>query len=121
VVRGFVIQGGGYGKDLGKKPVRDPVANEADNGFSNKAGTVAMARSGEKDSAADEFFINVADNPELDHGDETDEGFGYCVFGRVVDGMDVVRKINWKVVRPKDGFEDLPVEPVVIISAQRFD
>lgn len=121
VVRGFVIQGGGYGRDLEKKPARSPIVNEAKNGLANKAGTVAMARSMEKDSAADEFFINAADNPDLDHVDETDEGFGYAVFGQVVEGMDVVKKINWKVTKPRDGFGELPVEPVVIVSAKRFE
>lgn len=121
VVRGFVIQGGGYGRDLEKKPTGEPVKNEADNGLANEAGTVAMARAEGKDTATDEFFINAADNPDLDHTDESDEGFGYCVFGRVVEGMDTVKKINWKVTKPRDGFAELPVEPVVIVSVQRFD
>lgn len=121
VVRGFVIQGGGYGRDLEKKPIRGHVVNEADNGLSNESGTVAMARSAGKDSAADEFFINAGDNPDLDHQGEADEDYGYCVFGRVVDGMDVVKKINWKVTKPREGFGELPVEPVVIVSVQRFE
>jgi len=121
VVRGFVIQGGGYGKDLEKKPTREPIANESANGLANKAGTVAMARAAEKDSATDEFFINAGDNPDLDHADETDEGYGYAVFGQVAEGMDVVKKINWKVTKPRDGFGELPVEPVVLVSAKRFE
>jgi peptidyl-prolyl cis-trans isomerase B (cyclophilin B) len=80
-----------------------------------------MARAEGKHTATDEFFINAADNPDLDHRDESDEGFGYCVFGRVVEGMDTVKKINWKVTKPRGGFAELPVEPVVIVSVQRFD
>jgi cyclophilin family peptidyl-prolyl cis-trans isomerase len=121
VVRGFVNQGGGYDWKLNKKPTRAPIVNEAANGLSNAKGTLAMARAPEKDSARDEFFINVEDNPDLDHQDDTDEGFGYAVFGRVAEGMDVVRKINWKVIKPKDGFDDLPADPPEIVSAQRFD
>jgi cyclophilin family peptidyl-prolyl cis-trans isomerase len=121
VVRGFVIQGGGYGRDMVKRPTHDPIPNEAVNGLSNEKGTVAMARTPDKDSARDEFFINAADNPVLDHKDETDEGYGYAVFGRVVEGEDVVKKINWKVTKPKDFFTDLPVEPVVIVAARRFE
>lgn len=122
VVRGFVIQGGGYGRDLVKKPVREPVANEAKGGLSNEKGTVAMARAAEKDSATDEFFINAEDNAaDLDHQDDTDEGYGYCVFGRVAEGLDVVKKINWKVVKPKGDFPELPVDEVLIRSVKRFE
>jgi len=121
VVRGFVIQGGGYGPDLNKKPVHEPIVNEAHNGLSNELGTLAMARALDKDSAADEFFINAADNPGLDHKDDTDEGYGYAVFGRVVEGLDVVRKINWKVVKPRNGFNELPVDTVTIVTARRFE
>jgi cyclophilin family peptidyl-prolyl cis-trans isomerase len=121
VVRGFVIQGGGYDYKLEKKPAREPIVNEADNGLSNEAGTLAMARGPEKDSARDEFFINAADNPSLDHAGRSDEDFGYAVFGRVVEGMDVVKKINWKVTKARDGFDDLPVEPPVIKSVRRFE
>jgi cyclophilin family peptidyl-prolyl cis-trans isomerase len=121
IVRGFVIQGGGYDRYLNRKPAHEPVENEAHNGLSNLRGTVALARAEAKDSARDEFFINAADNPDLDHEDETDEGCGYAVFGQVVEGMDVVKKINWKVVKPRDGFPDLPQEEVLILSARRFD
>ena len=105
----------------GKKPTGEPIVNEADNGLLNKKDTVAMARAPEKDSATDEFFINAVDNPSLDHEDDTDEGFGYCVFGSIVDGADVAKKINWKVVKPQGEFESLPVEPVWIVSARRFE
>ena len=118
IVRNFVIQGGGYDRDLQKKEVREAVINEADNGLSNTLGTLAMARSLARDSARDEFFINAVDNPELDHNDQTDEGYGYAVFGQVVDGLDVLKKINWKVVKPRPDFPELPKEEVVIRSLQ---
>ncbi|TVM14544.1 peptidyl-prolyl cis-trans isomerase [Oceanidesulfovibrio indonesiensis] len=121
VVRNFVIQGGGYTSLLEKKPTREPVPNEATNGLQNKAGTLAMARAMEKDSATDEFFINAADNPDLDHAGDTDEDYGYAVFGQVVEGMDVVKKINWKVVKPRDGFDELPVDAMEILSVSRYE
>jgi cyclophilin family peptidyl-prolyl cis-trans isomerase len=120
VVRGFVIQGGGYDRELNKKPTQEPIINEAKGGLSNTKGTVSMARAEDKDSARDEFFINAADNPGLDHEDDTDQGYGYAVFGQVIDGMDVVKKINWKVIKAKPGFPELPKEEVVIKSIQRF-
>jgi cyclophilin family peptidyl-prolyl cis-trans isomerase len=121
IVRGFVIQGGGYDRDLVKKPPHAPIANESTNGLSNAHGTLAMARAPEKDSACDEFFINAADNAELDHQDESDEGYGYAVFGRVVEGLNIVKKINWKLVKPRNGFDELPVDTVTIFSVRRFD
>lgn len=121
VVRGFVIQGGGYDSDLRKRPPREPVPNEADNGLRNVHGALAMARSEEKDSAMDEFFINAADNPDLDHQDDSDEGFGYAVFGQVIEGLDLVRKINWRVVKARGDFPELPVDPVVIRAVRRFE
>jgi cyclophilin family peptidyl-prolyl cis-trans isomerase len=121
VVRGFVIQGGGYDRGLNKKPTRDPIPNEAATTPSNTHGAVAMARGPQKNSATDEFFINAADNPELDHLDGSDEGYGYAVFGQVVEGLDVVKKINWKVVKPRDDFPELPVDTVEILAAARFD
>ena len=121
VVRDFVNQGGGYDQNLKKRSTLPPVGNEADNGLSNLAGTVAMARSQKKDSACDEFFINMSDNTFLDHQDDSDERFGYAVFGRVADGMDIAKKINWKVVKSRQGFMELPVDSVVIVSARRFE
>ncbi|MFT7625093.1 MAG: cyclophilin family peptidyl-prolyl cis-trans isomerase [Myxococcota bacterium] len=122
VVRGFVIQGGGYDDELNKKPTRAAIANEADNGVSNQRNTVAMARAPEKDSASDQFFINCADNSaDLDHMDDTDQGFGYAVFGQVIEGADVVKKINWKVTRPRGDFPDLPAESMRILTARRFE
>ncbi|MFW5734601.1 MAG: peptidylprolyl isomerase [Oceanidesulfovibrio sp.] len=121
VVRNFVIQGGGYTPQLEKKPTREPIPSEAANGLLNTAGTLAMARAPEKDSATDEFFINAADNPDLDHAGESDEDYGYAVFGRVVEGMEVVKKINWKVVKPRDGFDELPVDTMEILSVSRYE
>jgi cyclophilin family peptidyl-prolyl cis-trans isomerase len=122
VVRNFVVQGGGYDYKLNKKPTHEPIANEAKNGLSNVKGTLAMARSAEKDSARDEFFINAEDNGEtLDHCGESDEDYGYAVFGMVEEGMEIVKKINWGVVKPQEGFEDLPADPVDIIRIERLD
>ncbi|MCF8105183.1 MAG: peptidylprolyl isomerase [Desulfohalobiaceae bacterium] len=120
VVRGYVIQGGGYDLELNKKPTHDPVENEAAGGLPNIKGSLALARAQEKDSARDEFFINAADNPDLDHVDETDEEYGYAVFGQVVEGMEVVKKINWKVVKARPGFPELPKDEVVVRSVQCF-
>lgn len=122
VVRGFVIQGGGYDRGLNKKPTLPPIPNEARGGLSNVTDSVAMARGPEKDSATDEFFINAADNgPDLDHQDESDEGYGYAVFGQVVEGSDVVKKINWRVVKSSGDFPELPKDEAYIVSARRFE
>lgn len=121
VVRKFVIQGGGYNRDFERKETFEPIPNEATNGLLNLKGTLSMARTAEKDSATDQFFINAEDNPELDHQDETDEGFGYAVFGHVVEGMDVVKKINWKRIESAHGFTEIPVDKIVISSAYRFE
>lgn len=122
VVRNFIVQGGGYDYKLEQKPTHDPIANEAENGLSNLKGSVAMARAAEKDSARDEFFINAEDNAEtLDHHGESDEEYGYAVFGMVVEGMEIVKKINWSVVKPREGFEDLPADPVDIVRIERLD
>ncbi|MEW5802640.1 MAG: peptidylprolyl isomerase [bacterium] len=118
VVPDFVIQGGGFTQDMTQKPTKAAVKNEATNKISNTAGTVAMARTSVVDSATSQFFINLRDNLFLDHKDETDQGFGYCVFGKVIEGMDVVTKIG-KVPTATKGFNrDVPVTPVVIKSVQ---
>ena len=118
VINGFMIQGGGFEPGMKQKPTRDPIENEADNGLTNTVGTVAMARTSDPHSASAQFFINVADNDFLNFRAPSANGWGYCVFGRVVEGMDVVEKI--KGVRTGNaGFhQDVPVEDVVIERAE---
>ncbi|MDD3312960.1 peptidylprolyl isomerase [Pseudodesulfovibrio sp.] len=121
VIRDFMIQCGGLTFSMQEKDHRDPIRNEAGNGLKNVKGSVAMARTGDPHSAAAQFYINVADNPDLDHTGESDEEFGYCVFGEVADGMDVALKISKSKTRSYQGFDDVPVDPVSIISARRFE
>jgi cyclophilin family peptidyl-prolyl cis-trans isomerase len=118
VIKGFMIQGGGLTEDMHQKAARPPIKNEAANGLKNVRGAVAMARSTVVDSATCQFFINLVDNPNLDHKDNTEEGFGYCVFGRVVAGMDVVDAIAEAPTGTRRGHRDVPREPIVIISAE---
>ncbi len=110
VIRGFMIQGGGLTPDMQRKPTKAAIANEAANGLKNTRGTIAMARTGEVNSATSQFFINTVDNTPLDHKSNDPAGFGYAVFGKVTGGMDVVDKIE--NVKTKPG--DVPVEPVMI-------
>ncbi|HTT07612.1 MAG TPA: peptidylprolyl isomerase [Gammaproteobacteria bacterium] len=117
VIDGFMIQGGGYLPGLKQKNTRPPVQNEANNGLSNKSGTIAMARTNDPHSASAQFFINVNDNPFLDHKATTAQGWGYCVFGRVVTGMDVVNEIKEVDTGHKGGMADVPREDVVINKA----
>ncbi len=122
VIPGFMIQGGGYGPDFGEKPARKPVRNEAGNGLRNEAGTIAMARTSDPHSATAQFFINVADNEFLNFRFPTQEGYGYCVFGKVVKGMDVVNRIvKVRTGSGRGGHRDVPVEPVVIESARLIE
>jgi cyclophilin family peptidyl-prolyl cis-trans isomerase len=115
VIPAFMIQGGGMTKDLSPKPgAKDPIKNEAGNGLTNDEGTIAMARTNVVDSATDQFFINVKDNAFLNHRDETDAGFGYAVFGKVLSGMDVVHKIEKVETSTQSGNENVPVKPVTI-------
>lgn len=119
VIRDFMVQGGGLDNMMREKPVKAPIANEAANGLKNLAGTVAMARTEEPHSATAQFFINTVDNPDLDYqgGDE----FGYCVFGQVIDGLDVVKKIEKVRVRAQGDHEHAPVDQVSINSITRFE
>jgi peptidyl-prolyl cis-trans isomerase B (cyclophilin B) len=117
VIDGFMIQGGGMNADMSQKPTRAPVANEADNGLSNTSGTVAMARTNDPHSATAQFFINVADNLFLDHRAKSADAWGYCVFGRVTAGMEVVEAIRTVATGRKGYMQDVPTETVTILSA----
>ena len=113
VIPNFMIQGGGMDEGMASKPTRDPIKNEADNGESNARGTLAMARTGVVDSATSQFFVNLRDNDFLNHGTRD---FGYAVFGRVSDGMDVVDAIAAVETGSRAGHQDVPVETVEIIE-----
>jgi peptidyl-prolyl cis-trans isomerase A (cyclophilin A) len=116
VIPNFMIQGGGFTKDMKQKPTKAPIKNEADNGLRNSRGTLAMARTSVVDSATGQFFINLTDNSFLDHGVRD---FGYAVFGKVVSGMDVVDKIAAVKTTTIAGQQNVPVEPVIVTSAKR--
>jgi cyclophilin family peptidyl-prolyl cis-trans isomerase len=116
VISNFMIQGGGFTSGLKQKNTNAPIKNEAGNGLSNQRGTIAMARTSIVDSATCQFFINVVDNPFLDHQNDTPNGYGYCVFGKVIAGMDVVDKIKQVATQTVGGYGDVPVKDVVIIS-----
>ena len=119
VINGFMIQGGGFDKNMNQKPAPDTVANEAANGLKNTTGSIAMARTSDPHSASAQFFINVNDNTFLDYPGQ--DGWGYCVFGSVVEGMDVVNKIK-KVQTGRAGFhQDVPVEPITIIEVTALE
>ncbi len=117
VINDFMIQGGGFDANMKQKPTKDEIKNEADNGLANNNYTVAMARTSIPDSASSQFFINIADNDFLNHTAPTSSGWGYCVFGKVVAGMDVVDKIKAVKTTTKAGHRDVPVEPVIIEKA----
>ena len=120
VISTFMVQGGGYDQMYEKKPVRAPIQNEADNGLKNKRGTVAMARTGDPHSATAQWFVNVVDNGFLDHKAKEPQGWGYAVFGRVIEGMDVVDKIKNVPTGANGPFtKDAPDEPVVIQRVRR--
>jgi cyclophilin family peptidyl-prolyl cis-trans isomerase len=115
VVAGYVIQGGGYTPEMVEKAVRPPIQNEATNGLSNRRGTLAMARTRQARSATSQFYINVSNNPGLNHSGFSPDEFGYAVFGRVLEGMDVVDKIAAvRTATSREGMEDVPVTPVLI-------
>ena len=116
VIPGFMIQGGGYRHGLDEKVKGPPIRNEADNGLKNLAGTIAMARTSDPHSAAAQFFINTADNPALDHRDETMQGWGYTVFGKVTKGMNVAHNIEQVATHTAGHFEDVPIQDVTILK-----
>ena len=120
VIPGFMIQTGGHTADMSEKPGRAPIKNEAATGLKNSRGTLAMARTAEDvHSATSQFFINLTDSPSLNHKNRTVEGFGYCVFGKVVSGMDVVDAIAAAKTGTRRGHQDVPREPILINSARR--
>ena len=118
VISNFMVQGGGFEPGMTPRKTREQIQNEADNGLSNKIGTVAMARTMDPHSATAQFFINVENNGFLDHSAKTAEGCGYCVFGKVVDGMDIVDKIRAVRTTTKAGHQDVPAEDVIIEKAE---
>lgn len=114
VINGFMVQGGGFDEAMKQKSTKKPIENEADKGKQNKRGTIAMARTSDPHSATAQFFINVADNDFLNFKSPTNNGWGYCVFGEVTSGMEVVDKIKAVATTSRLGHQDVPVEAVVI-------
>jgi len=117
VIRTFMIQGGGLDAQMNKKPTRAPIKNEADNGLTNDAYTVAMARTGDPNSATAQFFISTVNNTFLNHTAKTPQGWGYAVFAKVVKGKEIVDKIKAVPTTTRDSYENVPQEPVTIIKA----
>ena len=120
VISGFMIQGGGMTADMNEKPAHSPILNEADNGLKNDRGTIAMARTNDPNSATAQFFINAKDNTFLNFRSKTIEGYGYCVFGKVTKGLDVVDAIEKTPTTTKGFFQDVPAKPVIIKKAYRL-
>jgi peptidyl-prolyl cis-trans isomerase A (cyclophilin A) len=116
IIPGFVIQGGGLTADFAGKKTRAPISNEANNGLKNTRGSLSMARTNEINSATSQFFVNLADNAFLDHGPRD---YGYAVFGRISDGMDVIDQIARVRTGTRKGYQDAPLEDVVVVSARR--
>jgi peptidyl-prolyl cis-trans isomerase B (cyclophilin B) len=121
VIDGFMVQGGGFDVSMDQKETRANIENEADNGLTNDEGTLAMARTMDPHSASAQFFINVGDNGFLNHSGKNSQGWGYAVFGKVVDGMDVVNVIKKVSTTSKSGHQDVPADPVVIDSATMIE
>ena len=118
IIKGFMVQGGGMLPDMSQKPTRAPIENEADNGLKNLTGTLAMARTNDPHSATSQFFINVVDNGFLDHSSPTPQGWGYAVFGKVVNGLDVLDKMKEVPTGSRSGHQDVPLEDIVIEKAE---
>lgn len=118
VIEDFMIQGGGLDKEMNSKSTNAPIENEADNGLSNTYGTIAMARTADPHSASAQFFINTNDNLFLDHQSKTDDGWGYCVFGEVVEGIEVVNQIEEKNTTTRNGHQDVPEEIIEIAKME---
>jgi len=120
VIKGFMIQGGGLTKEMQSKPGNETIVNEASNGLKNKRGTIAMARTSDPDSATSQFFINHADNDFLDYRGPQPDKTGYAVFGRVTEGLDVVDRIAAVKTGRKGYYDDVPVEPIIILSVRQI-
>lgn len=118
VIDGFMIQGGGLTENMQDKPTREPIKNEAASGLKNEKYTLAMARTSEPHSASSQFFINVKNNPFLNYASSTPQGFGYCVFGKVIKGQDVVDKIKSTPTGQKGMHSDVPLKPIIIEKAE---
>ena len=114
VIKGFMVQGGGFDSDMKYKATNDPIQNEASNGLSNERGSIAMARTSAPHSASSQFFINLVDNDFLDHRDKSSQGWGYAVFGKVTNGLDIVDDIANVETHSKDGHNDVPVDVITI-------
>ncbi len=114
IIKGFMIQGGGFTKDMSQKETAAPIKNEAENGLKNKKYTLAMARTNVVNSATCQFFINTSNNTALDHRDKTQSGYGYCVFGKVIEGADIIDKIELVQTTTKGSYADVPSKPVII-------
>ncbi len=121
VIDNFMIQGGGFDTDMRQKPTKEPIENEADNGLENARGTIAMARTMDPHSATAQFFINVKDNDFLNHSGKNMQGWGYTVFGRVIEGDNVLDRIRVVATGSSAGHQDVPVEPIVIESVTLLD
>ena len=121
VINDFMIQGGGFEPGLTQKSTEESIENEANNGLSNELGTLAMARTADPHSASSQFFINVSDNFFLDHKDTSSQGWGYAVFGKVVEGMDTINKIKECKTGSQLGHQDVPEEDVLISSVKRIE
>ena len=121
VIDNFMMQGGGFTRDFKRRPTHNPVKNEAHNGLTNDRGTIAMARTNIVDSATSQFFINFKDNNFLNHTSKTPQGYGYCVFGRVVKGMSVVNRVAKVKVAPQSGHRHAPTTPIIIESIVRME
>jgi peptidyl-prolyl cis-trans isomerase B (cyclophilin B) len=121
VINNFMIQGGGFDTNMAQKAVRKPIQNEADNGLKNDFGTIAMARTTDPHSATAQFFINVKDNDFLNHSGKNMQGWGYAVFGRMVDGEDVLEKIRNVKTASSKGHQDVPVDAVIIETVEVID
>ena len=121
VISNFMIQGGGFTREMSEKKTQPPIANESNNGLVNSAGTVAMARTNDPNSATAQFFINLIDNNFLNYTSPEPNSIGYCVFGKIIEGMNVVHKIGQLPTGNSRGFSDVPIRPVIIINAKHIN